>query len=98
MISLKEKKITNIIDSHLGLGDVLFFIVLTVAFSPVNFIVFYLGSVLLTSLIYGGIVLITKNQGTLIPLAGAMSLLLIVALIMDETSSSLHFYQDIFIN
>ena len=36
-VSLKEKKITNIVDSYLGLGDILFFLVLTVLFSPINF-------------------------------------------------------------
>lgn len=98
MISLKEKKITNIIDSYLGLGDVLFFILITIAFSPINFIAFYLGSVLLTSIVYGGIILINKNKRTLIPLAGAMSVLLIIALVVEKTSSSFQFYQDVFMN
>ena len=40
LISLKEKKITNILKTYLGLGDVLFFLVLTVAFSPINFVLF----------------------------------------------------------
>src|SRR5690606_28427269 len=51
-ISIKEKKIKNIIDTYLGLGDVLFFFVLTVLFSPFNFIIFFIGSVLLTSIVY----------------------------------------------
>lgn len=96
MVSIKEKKITNILKTHLGLGDVLFFLVLTLAFSPINFVVFYLGSMLLTTLIYAGIIHFNKNKKTLIPLAGAMSLLLIVTLLIEQITTSFQFFQDIF--
>ena len=96
-VSLKEKKITNIVDSYLGLGDILFFLVLTVLFSPINFFLFFIGSILIISLIYGGVFLFNKNKETLIPLAGAMSLLLIVALVLQYFTPSLNFYQDFLI-
>ena len=97
IISIKEKKIKNIINSYLGLGDILFFLVLTILFSPFNFIIFFMGSVLFTSLIYGGIILFNKNKQTLIPLAGAMSLMLIIALVFQHLNSSVNFYQDFLI-
>ncbi|MDB3887378.1 hypothetical protein N9344_00330 [bacterium] len=91
LISLKEKKFTNIIDTQLGLGDVLFFVVLAVAFSPINFLIFYLGSVFITTLIYGIIMLKNKEQ-TFIPLAGAMSIMLAFMLIIEQTTR-LNFYR-----
>lgn len=94
-ISIKEKKLTNIIDSYLGLGDVLFFLVLATVFSPINFILFFLGSIFLTTLIYGIVVLVKKQKQTLIPLAGAMSALLVATIIAQQFISSFNFYQDI---
>ena len=84
VISIKEKKFANILTNYLGLGDVLFFLVLTVVFSPFNFLAFYLGSILLTAIVYGGIMLISKQKKMLIPLAGAMSLLLIISIIVEQ--------------
>jgi hypothetical protein len=94
---LKEKKLKNIVDSYLGLGDILFFLVLTIVFSPLNFIVFYLGSIMLITVIYGCIILFSKQTKTLIPLAGAMSVLLIMVLIADVMLSTFNVYQDIII-
>ena len=97
IISVKEKRIKNIINSYLGLGDVLFFIVLTTLFSPINFVVFFIGSIFLITLIYGGVMLFRKQQNTLIPLAGAMSLVLIAVLLVQQFTTSFHLYQDLFI-
>lgn len=96
-ISIKEKKIKNITDSYLGLGDILFFLVLTILFSPFNFIIFFIGSILLTSLVYIIVMLFDKNKQPLIPLAGAMSLVLIVVLAFQHLNSSINFYQDFLI-
>jgi len=96
-VSLKEKKLKNIIDSYLGLGDVLFFLVLTTIFSPFNFILFFIGSILITSIVYVAIILLNKQKQTLIPLAGAMSLLLVIALVVQFIYPSFNFYQDLFI-
>ncbi len=98
MVSLKEKKLTNILKSYLGLGDVLFFLVLTVVFSPFNFIFFYIGSIFITAIIYGVIMLFNQQQKMLIPLAGAMSLLLIITIVMEQVTPSFQFYQDFMLN
>jgi len=95
LVSLKEKKLTNILKNHLGLGDVLFFIVLTFVFSPINFVFFYLGSVFVITLIYSVIIIFFKGKNHLIPLAGAMSFLLIGILVYAHFSISLNLYQDI---
>lgn len=95
LVWLKEKKLKNIVDTYLGFGDILFFLVLTTVFSPLNFIVFYLGSIILITLIYGSIILFNKQKNTLIPLAGAMSVLLILVLIADVMLPTFNVYQDI---
>ncbi|MGE0562540.1 MAG: hypothetical protein AB7O47_12045 [Flavobacteriales bacterium] len=95
LVWIKEKELKNIVDSYLGLGDVLFFLVLTTVFSPLNFMLFYLGSVLLTTLVYGAIILFNKEKQTLIPLAGAMSILLILVLVIDAIMPTFSVYQDI---
>ncbi|MBI2281707.1 MAG: hypothetical protein HYU68_13615 [Bacteroidetes bacterium] len=92
---LKEKKLKNIVDTYLGLGDILFFLVLTTVFSPLNFIVFYLGSIMLITIIYGYIILFNKQKNTLIPLAGAMSVLLMMVLVADVLIPTFNVYQDI---
>ena len=94
MVSLKEKKLTNILKNYLGFGDILFFLVLTVVFSPFNFIAFYLGSILITGIIYGGIILANRQKKVLIPLAGAMSLLLIATIITEKFIPSFQLFQD----
>ena len=95
LVSIKEKKLTNIIDSHLGLGDILFFTVLTVVFSPLNFVVFFIGSIMLITILYGVVIRLKKDNNFPVPLAGAMSLLLIPILLIDELSSSFTTYQDL---
>src|SRR5690606_7363175 len=65
--------------------------------SPINFVVFFIGSIFLITLIYGGVMLFRKQKNTLIPLAGAMSLVLIAVLLVQQFTTSFHLYQDLFI-
>lgn len=95
IVSLRAKKLTNILKEHLGLGDVLFFLILTVAFSPINFLGFYIGSILMSCLIYGVIILSNKKETIPFPLAGGMSLMLIIALITSHYIPVFNFYQDV---
>ena len=94
IISIKNRKITNIIDTYFGLGDLLFFVVLTTVFSPINFLLFFIGSIFITALIYGSITLFRKKQ-VLTPLAGAMSILLIISIVTEQLLSDFNFYNDI---
>lgn len=96
LVSIKEKKFTNIIDTYLGLGDILFFVVLSVVFSPFNFILFYLGSISILTLVYGSITLLRKKQ-ILVPLAGAMSLMLMVVLITEQATTIFNCYNDLLV-
>lgn len=93
-ISLKNKKLVNIVDSYIGLGDILFFAVITTAFSPVNFIIFYIAGLLFTLISYGIYVSLKKSGSKEIPLAGTMSLALIIVLLADCFSLGNYFYND----
>ncbi len=94
VISIKNKKITNIINTYLGLGDILFFVVLATVFSPINFVLFFIGSMAIACIVYGGIALFKKKE-ILTPLAGAMSVLLIIVMVVGQFVPSFEFYQDI---
>ena len=81
--SIKKRKLVRIADNYLGWGDILFLLTLCLAFSPVNFLVFYLVSlsvVLLTSLIYR---IAVKQREFQIPLAGGIAIAYSLCLVMD---------------
>lgn len=93
-ISLKNKKIINVINSYLGLGDVLFFVVICVAFSSVNFILFYVMSLLFT---LGGFIiynLLATKTTKEIPLAGAMAMVMITLILLNQFMPQFDFYND----
>ncbi len=93
-MSIKNKKLVNIINSHLGIGDVLFFITATAAFSPVNFIVFYIIGLLLTLIFFTAFSRFVKNVSKEIPLAGAMAAVMIVLLLVNQWMPKFNFYND----
>lgn len=96
-MSIKNKEFSNIINSYLGLGDILFFIVICVAFSPVNFIVFYITGLLLTLLVFVAYNLLRKKNEKEIPLAGAMAVLMISLILLSRWSIKFNFYNDDFL-
>ncbi|HEY8400583.1 MAG TPA: hypothetical protein VIK89_04940, partial [Cytophagaceae bacterium] len=73
--SLKYRRLVNISDSLLGLGDILFLLVLGVLFSPLNFIVYYLLSLLIVLLV-AVLLRISGRELGKIPLAGIQAILL----------------------
>ncbi|MFL5763629.1 MAG: hypothetical protein ACJ77K_06775 [Bacteroidia bacterium] len=78
---LKNRRWINIVDTFIGLGDLLFFIVLCTAFSPVNFIFFFISALicsLFSAFLYDRFV---KRMQREVPLAGIMASVLIVTLI-----------------
>ena len=92
--SIKNKKLFNIIDTYLGLGDVLFFLVLCTVFSPLNFIAFYIISLIITLaavLIYN---FSAAKKTHSIPLAGAMAAGLILLIAINWFYPQVNFYDD----
>lgn len=96
-ISVKNRALTNILDKYIGIGDILFFLVVCLAFSPLNFIIFFTGSILFTLIAFIIYNIVFKKPVKDIPLAGAMSLALLGCFIVKYTISGFSFYQDIII-
>lgn len=71
--SAKEKQIVNIIDKYIGLGDLAFFLLLGVCFSPANYLLFFTCGLFLT--LVGSVLLqlFYRNTAPEIPLAGAFA-------------------------
>lgn len=81
-------------DTYLGLGDILFLVVVCAVFSPVNFIMFYLCSMILTLV---GVLLYNSFSGKPtkdIPLAGSMAAMLFVLVIITIAFPGINFYND----
>lgn len=93
--SIKNKKWTGIVDSYIGLGDILFFVVICVAFSPVNFVVFYLGGLIFTTVVYGIYFLLNTNANKEIPLAGIFAILIMMYMLTNYFFPQLDFYNPV---
>lgn len=92
--SMKNRAITNITSKYIGWGDILFFTVAAAAFSPVNFIVFYLLSLISTLIIAVAYRLIKRDSATTIPLAGGMALLLFIFYSFGNFSNTIDLHND----
>ncbi|MBA8986150.1 putative membrane protein [Sphingobacterium soli] len=80
--SIKEKKIVNLFDQYLGLGDILFFIVIGFYFDIISYILFFIGS-LLISLLFTPIIFKFQGKENYIPLAGLQSVCFALYCILD---------------
>ena len=76
-------RVFNPLNSLIGAGDLLFLPVLCISFSPVNYWVFFVVSLLLIVIFR----LIYKAPGRYLPLAGIQSVILVIALILTEVAS-----------
>jgi hypothetical protein len=74
-LSLKLKKLIVITQSYLGWGDILFMVAVSGYLSFLNYVVFYIFSLLITLLAGGIAVLKTSDKKYKIPLAGIQALI-----------------------
>jgi len=93
----KHKRIFNPINKFHGSGDVLISLVLTCCFSPLNFLSFYVFSLVFTLITYSSYLLITGKQSIGFPTAGLTAVLLGILLIGQILGFDIHFYQDYFL-
>jgi len=94
---IKEKRIFNIINTYHGLGDVLFTIVLCMAFSTVNFIHFYLCSLIIAIIGYKMFMFLRPVAREGVPTAGIIALTLAVLILVKYLIPGIDFYRDRFI-
>jgi len=75
--SIKKRKITNIINTYFGAGDLWFYTVVAFCFSPLNFVIFNLVSCIIILIIYA-IARCATGYNSTIPFAGWMAIMLIL--------------------
>jgi hypothetical protein len=92
--SVKHKTVYNIVNSTLGLGDILFLMSAIFYLSPLNYVSFYIAS-LIFALCYVGILKLLKRGPAEIPLAGLQALCLALLLIAELCFPHLTLYRDI---
>jgi len=80
-------------ERFLGWGDILFFLVLTVALSPINFFAFYLLS-LLATLLFFAVGQFWSKRFNQVPLAGCQAILLLALLLTDHQHNGFNLYND----
>jgi hypothetical protein len=95
--SIKEKKWASLINTKIGIGDVLFFLVLAFAFSSLNFILFYVGSLSVITLVFLLTKVIANNISAEIPLAGAMAIVLALWYAVAFIFPTLNPFENIFL-
>ncbi|MFN8711807.1 MAG: hypothetical protein ACK5Z2_03060 [Bacteroidota bacterium] len=71
--SLRERKWIKLIDTHIGLGDILLLTCLAAAFSPANFILFVVGGLIFSLCIVLVYRSINRKASPLIPLAALLA-------------------------
>lgn len=95
---LRNKRYTPVVGAMLGWGDVLFWAVAALLFSPANFILFFLGSMLLSLLLHAVLRLLWVNyKKETVPLAGLQSLCLVAVLPLSRLVSGFALHDDAFV-
>ena len=92
--SIRERALVNIVNRYIGIADILLLAVIAVLFSPVNFIMYYMGSLALItagSLIY---LVLKKDVNAEIPLAGAFAITLAACLVFNGVNGAVSLYDD----
>jgi hypothetical protein len=80
--SLKNRRLINIFNHHLGIGDILFFIIIGLFFAPILYITFFIVGLFVTLIGFLVWKSTTKKTAT-IPLAGALALCLCIAILYN---------------
>ena len=75
-LSIKEKKIVNIINGRFGLGDILFLLAVTPLFGNENYILFFISGMFLSAIFH--LIISRGNLSAKIPLAGYLALYIIL--------------------
>jgi hypothetical protein len=92
--SIKNKKWINITGQLLGLGDILFLLSISFYLSVLNFLFFYIVSLVGVLLLWVGWQAVSAKKNKFIPLAGFQSLILILLLASDWWYRSLDLTND----
>lgn len=82
LLMIVRQKVINPVNSWLGSGDLLFLPVVCLSFSPVNFLVFFTGSIAVSLIVAK----LFQRKNKAFPLAGSMGLLLMITLLSADVA------------
>jgi hypothetical protein len=81
IISVRNGKYVDLLKSHIGLGDLLMLICLSLYFTPLTFFLFYLTTLLIISLAAGIYIVLVKPKNFTVPLAGLQGLFFLACIL-----------------
>lgn len=91
-IFIKEKKITKL-PEYLGMGDIIFLVIVSILLSPVNYIIFNIFSYLLILLTYS-LLGSFRKKSVRIPLAGLQAAFLFILILLSTFISDFSLIND----
>lgn len=95
--SVKKRRLTDITVDYLGLGDILLLVSIAFYLSPLNYILFYTGSLILV-LIYACIIQqIESVQDKRIPLAGLQAAFMMILILCGFVFPQMKLYEDLWL-
>ena len=85
MVSIRHGRLINLLNAHIGPGDILLLVSVAFYFTPIDFFAFYLSSLLLIALGAGVYSRLQKPKHFTVPLAGLQSAFLGCLILMSLT-------------
>ncbi|MBB2143996.1 hypothetical protein GM921_00735 [Pedobacter sp. LMG 31464] len=95
--AIRHKKIINITKAYLGLGDILFLLVIGIYLSFLNFVLFYVASLMLIIIFELIKSKLLSSRNKKIPLAGYQSLFLCAYILVDQFTVRLNLTNDLWL-
>ena len=86
----------KIMDNYIGWGDIIFLFIVSGLFSPVNFLLFCIVSFSAALILFGIIQLLTPKNNREIPLAGILSVVLLLGLSLKYANGNFNLQEDSF--
>lgn len=96
-LSIKQKQLVNILTGSFGLGDLLFLVALTMGLSFLNYVAFYIISLLLVIIFSLFTIKRSNMEGYKIPLAGYQAIFFAILLMMEWLVPTRLLYADDFL-
>lgn len=91
---VKGRSVKSIINVSIGSGDILLFLITTFCFSMVNFVIFYILSLILSLVLWLTVTMLFSPTEKSVPLAGLTSATLVLIFVFDRFSFSFDRFDD----
>jgi uncharacterized membrane protein len=96
--AIKNKRPIDITKEYLGLGDLLFLLAIAFYLSPLNYVLFYIGSLVIVLVYALFLQMWLKKSNLQIPLAGLQAFMFAVILLLSIVNPNLKLYSDFWFN